>query len=320
MPSLDVTVAQLEVLWLLFFAYSMIGWMVESTYCSVPARRFINRGFLNGPYLPIYGTGAMIAALLLSPVGNAAPYGDPSSIGNFLAVFLMGGTLSCAVEYATSYVMEKRYHARWWDYSTRPLNLNGRIWIGGFLEFGGCSLGVVLVNPYVMGPIQSLSQDTRAILTVITLAVFLGDLAITNVGASSLRENIDILRTETAKRLHALREALPSLPEHPYSISLDGVIDDYLRPRLESATQAARDAVSGVSQPAHDLMFVLRQMPVLHDLALSFAARMNAQQRRLIQAFPTARPTDWEPTYEEYQAIIREYAQRIQEIQDRAKE
>lgn len=79
-------------------------------------RRFINRGFLIGPYCPIYGFGSVLIGLLLSRYA-----GEP------LVVFILAMVVCGTLEYVTSYLMEKLFHARWWDYSDKRFNLNGRI-------------------------------------------------------------------------------------------------------------------------------------------------------------------------------------------------
>ena len=103
---------------LLFFTYAFLGWCIEVTLKYFQFHRFINRGFLTGPWLPIYGSGAAlitIAAKALSPL--------ESSVGTtFVISFILCGV----IEYLTSYFLEKRFHARWWDYSQKPMNLHGR--------------------------------------------------------------------------------------------------------------------------------------------------------------------------------------------------
>lgn len=91
---------------LLFLVYSVLGWVWESVFCSLwTTGHFVNRGFLNGPYCPIYGYGALLDLILLGRVD------DP------LLLFFISGTLCCLLEYFTSVAMEKLFHARWWDYS-----------------------------------------------------------------------------------------------------------------------------------------------------------------------------------------------------------
>lgn len=153
---------------LLFFAYSFLGWCIEVTLKYFQFHRFINRGFLTGPWLPIYGSGAVLITLAvegLSPL--------ESSVGTTFALsFVLCGT----VEYGTSYVMEKRFHARWWDYSQKPMNLHGRVWIGNLVLFGlGGVLIIEVLDPLLLGLIGSLSLLRRQILAGALGTVFLAD-------------------------------------------------------------------------------------------------------------------------------------------------
>ena len=153
---------------LLFFAYSFLGWCIEVTLKYFQFHRFINRGFLTGPWLPIYGSGAVLITLA---VNGLAPL--ESSVGTTFALsFVLCGT----VEYGTSYVMEKRFHARWWDYSQKPMNLHGRVWIGNLVLFGlGGVLIIEVLDPLLLGLIGSLSLLRRQILTGALGTVFLAD-------------------------------------------------------------------------------------------------------------------------------------------------
>lgn len=104
----------------LFFMFSGIGWAIESTYRSLGEMKIINSGFLFGPMCPIYGTGCLAFDLCLVPLSE--PIGKRLWI-----VLLLGIVLADTVEYFTSWMMEKLFHARWWDYSGKFLNLHGRI-------------------------------------------------------------------------------------------------------------------------------------------------------------------------------------------------
>ena len=128
---------------LLFFAYAFLGWCIEVTLKYFQFHRFINRGFLTGPWLPIYGSGA---ALITIAVKGLSPL--ESSVGTtFMVSFILCGV----VEYMTSFVLEKRFHARWWDYSQKPMNLHGRVWIGNLILFGlGGVLIVEMINPLLL--------------------------------------------------------------------------------------------------------------------------------------------------------------------------
>ena len=153
---------------LLFFAYAFIGWCIEVTLKYFQFRRFINRGFLTGPWLPIYGSGA---ALITIAVNGLSPL--ESSVGTtFVVSFILCGI----VEYMTSFVLEKRFHARWWDYSQKPMNLHGRVWIGNLILFGlGGVLIVELFNPLLFRHFGLINIRMREILAIALSCVFVAD-------------------------------------------------------------------------------------------------------------------------------------------------
>ena len=153
---------------LLFFAYAFIGWCIEVTLKYFQFHRFINRGFLTGPWLPIYGSGA---ALITIAVNGLSPL--ESSVGTtFVVSFILCGI----VEYMTSFVLEKRFHARWWDYSQKPMNLHGRVWIGNLILFGlGGVLIVELFNPLLFQHFGHINIRMREILAIALSCVFVAD-------------------------------------------------------------------------------------------------------------------------------------------------
>ena len=133
-------IKNIELYILIFFIYAFAGWCLESigSIFNPKVKKFINRGFLIGPYCPIYGYGALLITFLLKKYTN-----DPITL--FIMVILVCGIL----EYLTSYFMEKIFKARWWDYSTKKFNINGRICLDTMIPFG---IGGVLFL-YVMQPI-----------------------------------------------------------------------------------------------------------------------------------------------------------------------
>ena len=138
----------LECYILLFFTGAFLGWVMEVVCKLIQFGRFINRGFLIGPYCPIYGFGAVLVTALLTPFSASPP-----------AVFVLAMAVCGTLEYLTSYVMEKLFHARWWDYSHRRFNLNGRVCAGTLIPFGLLGLGMVYVaRPLLFGLYLKLPQ------------------------------------------------------------------------------------------------------------------------------------------------------------------
>lgn len=149
----------------IFFTYSVIGWVIESTLVSIHEKKIINRGFLIGPYCPIYGYGSLVMILYLDQYKN-----------NIVTVFFLAIIICSILEYLTSYLMEKLFKARWWDYSENKFNLNGRICGKNACLFGiGGVIIIYLVHPFLNSIAKLLNQNLFNILNIIFLIIFLTD-------------------------------------------------------------------------------------------------------------------------------------------------
>lgn len=126
-------------LWfLIFMFYSFGGWVIEVIVSLVDRKKFVNRGFLVGPICPIYGTGAVAVSLLLN---------QTESIIAIFCVSLVGGAV---LEYSASFIMEKLFRVRWWDYSEKSININGRICMSSVLSFGLAGIFIVeFITPFL---------------------------------------------------------------------------------------------------------------------------------------------------------------------------
>lgn len=168
-------------IFILYFAiYSILGWGCEVIYCFLPAKHFINRGFLNGPYCPVYGIGALIVLYLLEPY-KTSPF----------LVFLLGIFLTSLLEYITSYILEKTFHAHWWDYSKRKYNIYGRVCLLNSTLFGILSLLIIyLVHPAVMKLILHIPENVLPLIVMGFECLFCIDLVVTLYTISSLKARI----------------------------------------------------------------------------------------------------------------------------------
>lgn len=128
----------LIVLFMLFYTYSILGWVIEMFVTTIETKKVVNRGFLIGPYCPVYGVGSISILTVLGRYSN-----------DFMAFFVMSVVICSLVEYFTSYIMEKMFNARWWDYSTIPFNVNGRICLINSILFGIGGLFLIKINPYI---------------------------------------------------------------------------------------------------------------------------------------------------------------------------
>lgn len=147
-----------------FVVFSFLGWLWETVYCTIVNKKWQSRGFLFGPVCPIYGVGAIGGFALLDI--RAALQMPALTWWQVLLIAFFG---SAVLEYATSYVLEKLFHAYWWDYSSFPLNLNGRISL--FTSLGFSAAGLLVV--YGLYPLcQWLFSFVSGIFIEITALVF----------------------------------------------------------------------------------------------------------------------------------------------------
>lgn len=151
---------------LVFFIYSILGWAVESAYCSVLSKRWINRGFLNGPFCPVYACGALAVVFLL-------PY-QSILTNNIFILFIFGVFVTSLVEYVTGFLLETIFKTKWWDYSRYKFNIKGRVCLKNSLLFG--FLVVILIkyiHPLIMElvfVIPTIAKVTFVTFFVITFA------------------------------------------------------------------------------------------------------------------------------------------------------
>lgn len=182
---------------LLFFCFSFAGWCIEVILKYRQFHRFINRGFLTGPWLPIYGSGCALITVSIDVLSTLSKY--ESSFGSVFAVsFLLCG----ALEYAASYFMEKRFHARWWDYSQKPMNLNGRIWIGNLLLFGlGGMIVVKIVNPVLLGLFDRTSMTVRTYVAIGLSLVFISDYIVSHFVLKLVKDSVEKSQADNTEEI-----------------------------------------------------------------------------------------------------------------------
>ena len=229
---------------LLFFTYSFLGWCIEVTLKYFQYHRFINRGFLTGPWLPIYGSGAVLITI---STGLVAQY--DSSVGTtFLVSFVVCGI----VEYVASWFMEKRYHARWWDYSTKPMNLNGRVWIGNLILFGlGGVLIVELLNPLLLRLFNQMTLRVRTYLAGFLGAVFVADFVVTQFVLKLVKTGVEHSQADNTEQIRQEVRTLLSDRNYFYKRFADAYPDViYRTERITRRMEAVRAETDRLRQEA----------------------------------------------------------------------
>lgn len=175
----------IEYYFLLFLIYSCLGWVMEVLAHGIYYKKLSNRGFLIGPICPIYGIGAILIILLLHHYAKQP-----------LVLFVFSIIVCSILEYFTSYILEKIFKVRWWDYSERKFNLNGRICLYTMLPFGLLGLFIVyLVNPFILNILQALNNNLVHFIFYVCLLIFLVDLII----SLEIISNIKVITSNIVK-------------------------------------------------------------------------------------------------------------------------
>lgn len=178
---------------IMFFFYSFAGWCLESTYCSIGEKRIVNRGFLTGPLCPIYGAAAVVIIVLIFN-----PFKDKP-----LFVFLLGMVFCDIVEYITSFVMEKLFSARWWDYTYELLNIKGRICLKHTLYWGVISVIFVnTIHPTVENLYNKIDGPYINVILIVILLIFVVDVI------NAVRKALDIRKIQI--KINKLTDTLSS--------------------------------------------------------------------------------------------------------------
>ena len=214
-----------------FFVYAFMGWCWEVGLRLVQHHVFVNRGFVTGPVLPIYGFGALLSVVLLHPIQNVA------------LQFVVGALAAAVMEYTTSWVMEKLFHARWWDYTGKPFNLNGRIYLLGVVVFG---IMMVVIDRVVQPVLKDLTDlvppPALEVAAAVALAVFLVDLMTSVVHMKNFN-----------KRLAAMQGKVAEMAEGARNRAFE------VRNAASTAVENARDAMLDVRENAADAAERTRQ-------------------------------------------------------------
>lgn len=171
---------------LVFLAFSVIGWICEVIFCFiVNEHKFVNRGFLHGPLCPIYGVGGLVILCLPSQILNS-----------WIPLFFCSMILCTIVEYFASWILEKMFHTLWWDYSDQKINLNGRVCLMCSILFGIMGIVVVrLIYPFILKFISLFEQNVIVHVSNIFALIFVVDLFVTVKKLVDFNTTLEKLKT-----------------------------------------------------------------------------------------------------------------------------
>ena len=185
---------EIQTYFLLFIFYGVVGWIIEVVRCFLKYGKLINRGFLIGPYLPIYGVGGLSVLFVYREFSD-----------KYYLPFLIAIIDAAVLEYLTSYIMEKVFGARWWDYSDRKFNIDGRICAENIVGFGFLSFIILYFgNPLFFRTISSISDESLKLLSYAILIVFLLDYIISFTILKHIKKSAERIKADNTEEMHKL--------------------------------------------------------------------------------------------------------------------
>lgn len=232
-----------------FVICSFLGWIYECCYCTFRERHWQNRGFLYGPICPIYGSGVVLALIVFDCLVPEAALGEHS----MLTIFLVCAVGSAVLEFGTSWVLERYFHALWWDYSDMPFNIQGRICLPATCAFGLAGIVVVrFLLPFLHAlPLNEHPIENELLCIVFT---FIGgmDLALTVASLTRILDRMEAVEAQFNERMEAGVQTVQQGPAAVGSVAVRAAqsVGETATIAAMLAADSARERVADVAETA----------------------------------------------------------------------
>ena len=245
-----------------FIVYSFMGWCLETVYSTIRKKQFVNRGFLSGPFCPIYGFAILSIIVLLKPIEN-----------NYIFLFIGSIFLTSFIEYITGYILETAFDSTWWDYSDEPYNLYGRICLKFSVIWALISILILkVIHPYIEYIVNLIPKNPGILLFYITLLYFILDFIITIITILKLKSLLTQLITvysELTDKFLDFKSNLRNTKNIPeLRIKLDQLIE-------LAETKMSKEKLS--------IENIVKEVKIKYD---SLFIKKYPEYSRLIKAFP----------------------------------
>ncbi|WP_138304684.1 MULTISPECIES: putative ABC transporter permease [Eubacteriales] len=265
---------QIYRLLLYFFLYSFLGWCTEVAYATVKERRFVNRGFLGGPWCPIYGVGVSAVVTLLDGFQDS-----------LLLLYLSSFVLVTLIEGMTGFIMDKIFHHKWWDYTGLPFNIGGYVCLPFSIAWGAACLVIVKgVHPVIERLVGLLPEAAGLALICVLTAGLAADLAVTTAGILKLNRRLDMLERIGAE----LREISDRMGANIHENVMDAMERAEVLENMAQARKERLDAISGEAKERLDLLSeeTRERYDMLRQRYAELTGATLQASRRLVKAFP----------------------------------
>ena len=284
-----------EVLWI-FVIYAFVGWCTEVAYAGLNSGVFVNRGFLNGPYCPIYGTGVLIVVAVLTPLK-----------GNLLLLFAGSVLLTTVLEYITGFVLEKAFGNKWWDYSDIPFNIQGYVCLKFSIFWGlGCMFIMNTVHPVVFKFIQWIPKKLGSFLLVIMMTAFFIDVCVTVNTILKFNKRMRMME-EVAARMHKLSDEIgEDIFERVTELAEKAEeVEEFLEEKREDAQEFLEEKRSDVLEAKARIDEAKAKLEEAREEYKSMLAEKQFGVARLTKAFPGMKSKKHDKVLQQYKEYLK---------------
>lgn len=281
-----------ELLWI-FIIYAFIGWCTEVGYAALNTGKFVNRGFLNGPYCPIYGCGVVIVVAVLTPLKE-----------NLIILFIGSFLLTSVLEFITGFLLEKVFHNKWWDYSNLPFNIKGYVCLKFSIYWGlACTFIMDIMHPIIYKFITIIPRILGIVLISVFMGVFVVDVIITVATILKFNQRLKAM-DDIAKRIHNISDEIGERVYENVTI-VDSKQKKYKLALEENLMEISSEVTYRKDQLAEEWEKKQKEKEELLARYKELLEQKNAGFRRLLKAFPnmvSRNQNDMLQKYREYLA------------------
>lgn len=282
---------------LYFFVYGFLGWCTEVAFAACKERKFVNRGFLNGPICPMYGIGVGIVVQFLTPYKE-----------NLVLLYIASVVMVTALEWVTGFILEKIFHNKWWDYSKMPLNLNGYVCLLFSLIWGvACVLIVDFIHPLIHKVLSWIPFPVGMTLIVVLSIVMFVDLYVTASTILKMNKHLEKMK-EIAADLHRISDELGESiyqevvevleRKDGWKLKVQEASGDF-KDKIQGASGGVKDKIQGVSDEA------MEKIADLKKKYKEIGGKGTQISRRLLKAFPRIESERYREAMEDLKKFLR---------------
>lgn len=300
--------------WLLFFyIYSFFGWCIESSYVSIQKKKFVNRGFMRGPFLPLYGSGAVLLLFVTIPVRDS-----------LILSFIFGAAAATVLEYITGACMEALFKVRYWDYSNNPFNLHGYVCLGTSLAWGFLTIVMIrIVHEPVEHLVLSINQTVQDILAAVLTVYVTADMALSFRAALDIRAMLEKMTRvkEEMERMQGRLDAMiafagPKMAEKKEEIQNLPYVGEMLqgiKTRLEILQTREREDSGprkSLEQFRDEIDQIRRKYIVIRERRSLLRERLGYYRRSMLKSHPSITSKKFASALSELKEIAQEKGEK----------